>query len=303
MNSRIAFPFLVLPDDSVRFDGWLIGDPGQPLQPAGELLENWDYARDLEVAATLTIDWQLAAAALQIPADRLRLSLSLVAGTGTGHLPRRQDCLAEKVIDESSGETHLTGTLVGQRLSGRLRLSLIVRLDAPCGAGTELSPEDRGARLWQTHNDILLEDGGDSRFPVETASFSQIFRGKPQERAPWYLHWRPGAFQADFSGGIRLYLNTARPEVLARFAAGDEPTLQAIMGDVMSQMVESLLQQADAEEILLDCDEGSVAGQIQRWLDLGFPGQEIGSIKALRDQSPGIFRAALLAASEMEGAG
>ena len=57
MNSRVAFPFLVLPSDSIRFDGWMIGDPGQPLHPAGSILENWDYARDLEVYALVAIDW------------------------------------------------------------------------------------------------------------------------------------------------------------------------------------------------------------------------------------------------------
>lgn len=299
MNPRVAFPFLLLPDDAVRFDGWLIGDPGQPLQPANELLENWDYARDLEVAATVAFDWRSASAGLQLPADRLRLSLSLVAGTGTGHLPRRQDRLAEIIVDQSSDEVHLSGILPGMLLSGRLRLSLIATLDAPCDAGTVLSPKLRGARLWDSQHDILIEDGGDSRFPVETVSFSQLFKGKPQERAPWYLHWRPGALQTDFSGGIRLYVNSDRPEILARFAAGDGPTLQAIMGDVVSQMVASALDQEDAAEVLQDCDEGSAGRQIRQWLDLGFPGQETASIKALRDQNPGAFRAAILAASDM----
>lgn len=301
MNSRVAFPFLVLSDDSVGFGGWMIGDPGQPLHSAGSILENWDYARDLEVRALVAIDWAVASEALQLPRDKLKLKLSLIAGTGAGNLPRRQERLRDIVVDHSSGECHLSGVVSGQNLSGRLQLCLQVSLEAPCSDGTELSPKDAGARLWQCRHDILIEDGGDSRFPVETASFSKLFRGKPQEQAPWYLHWRAGALQADFSSGARLYVNSDRPEILARFVGGDAPTLQAIMADVMSQMVECALGQEDVAEVLADCEEGSVGRQIRQWLDFGFPGQEVASIKAMRDQNPGTFRAAILAASEVGG--
>lgn len=302
MNSRVAFPFLVLPDEAVQFDGWMIGDPGQPLHPADGLLENWDYARDLEVGTSVTIDWTAASEALQIPVDRLRFKLSLIAGTGAGNLPRRQDRLFEVVVDHASGASQLSGIVSGRELSGRLQLSFQVSLSSPCSDGTALSPQTEGARLWHCRHDILIEDGGDSRFPVETVSFSQLFSGKPQEQAPWYLHWRPGALQADFSATARLYVNSDRPEVLARFVDGDEPTLQAIMGDVMSQMVSSVLDQDDVAEVLTECDEGSVGRQVQQWLDFGFPGQEIASIKAMRDQNPGMFRAAVLSASEVGSA-
>ncbi len=303
MNQGIAFPFLILPDDVIRLDGWMVGNPGQPLHPAGSVLENWDYARDLEVSVAIGIDWCAASTALQLPADRLMLRVSLLAGTGVGHFPRRQDRLRDMVVDQSSGEVILSGIVSGKALSGRLCLSLNITLDAPCHEGSGLSPKVRGARLWHAWHDILIEDGGDSRFPVETASFSLTFRGKPQEQAPWYLHWRPGSLQSDFSGCVRLYVNSDRPEVLARFAGGDEPTLQAIMGDVVSQMIESVLALDDAADNLAGCEEGSVGRQVRQWLDLGFPGQEIESIRAMRDQNPGAFRAAILAASDLGGAG
>lgn len=299
MNRRVALPFLVLPDDAIRFDGWMIGDPGEPLVPAGRVLENWDYARDLEVGALVAIDWTVASKALQLPVKALKLKLSLIAGTGAGNLPRLQARLFETVVDQGARECHLCGVVSGRTLSGRLRLYLQASLESPCGAGSALSPKTRGARLWQSLHDILIEDGGDSRFPVETGSFSKLFGGKPQEHAPWYLHWRPGAIQSDFSACVRLYVNSDRPEILARFVDGDEHTLQAIMGDVMSQMVEFALDQEDADESLVGCDEGSVGRQIRQWLDFAFPGQEVASIKAMRERNPGTFRAAILAASDV----
>jgi len=302
MNPRIAFPFLVLPDEVVRPDDWMIGDPGVPLHRADSALENWDYARDLEVSNSISIDWAAAAEALQRAEHELRLKVSLIAGTGTGTLPRRQDRLHEVIIDRKADNVILSGTVPGWTLSGRLWLSLLVTLEGPEKSGTALSPKDRGAKLWQANHDILIEDGGDSRFPLETASFSQIFAGKPHEYAPWYVHWRPGALHEDFSAGIRLYVNSDHPEWLARIVSGDRPTLQAMMGDVMSQMVESALREVSGADDLVGCDEGSVGQQIRQWLDTAFPGQELASVKALMDRDPGALRAALLAASDMGSA-
>lgn len=302
MNPRIAFPFLVLPDDAIQPGGWMIGDPGAPLYPADSVLESWDYARDLEVANPVTINWAATAEALQLPLGEIRLKISLIAGTGAGTLPRMQDRLHEVIVDRTTDSVLLSGIVLGRTLSGRLRVLLLVTLDAPEMGGSVLSPQIRGARLWQAHHDILIEDGGDSRFPVETASFSRIFSGRPHEHAPWYLHWRPGALQGDFSAGIRLYVNSDHPEWLTRVVSGDGPSLQAMMGDVMSQMVESALREASGVDDLVDCDEGSVGQQIRQWLDTAFPGQEIPSVKALMDRDPGAFRAALLAASDMGSA-
>ena len=297
MNSRVAFPFLVLPDEAISFNGWMIGDPGQPLFPAGSILEHWDYARDLEVCAQVAINWKVASEALQLPIESIRLRLSLVVGTGTGSMPRRQYRLCEIVVDHSTWQSQLSGIVLGRTLSGRLHLSLMISMGEASADGTVLSPKIRGARLWHASHDILLEDGGESRFPVETASFSEIFKGRPQEHAPWFLHWRPSSMQSDFSACARLYINSDEPAVFARFVDGDEPTLQAVMSDVMSQMIGYALDQDDAIEALAECEEGSVGRQIRQWLDFSFPGQEIPSIKAMRDQNPGAFRAAILAAS------
>lgn len=299
MNPRIAFPFLLLPEEAVLLDGWLLGDPGLPLKMAGEVLENWDYARDLEVAASVSIDWEAASAGLQIPREELHLKFSLVAGTGAGTLPRRQDRLLERTVDCRTGQLMVSGTVPGRTLSGRLRLSLTVSLDAPEGKGSPLSPKERGSRLWSTSHDILIEDGGDSRFPVEVASFSQVFGGRPQEWAPWYLHWSPGSLLGDFSAGIRLYVNSDHEDWLARVTAGDGPTLQAMMGDVMSQMIESMFRDGFDVRELSGSDEGSIGRQVLQWLEIAFPGQEPESMKALMDRDPGSFRAAIVSVAAM----
>jgi len=299
MRSGIAFPFLVLPDDAIRPESWMIGDPGHPLHAAGDILEHWDYARDLEVSTTVSIDMDIAAKALQLPRASLQLKLVLLVGTGVGNLPRRQDRLVDTILNADSSEAHISAIISGRTLSGRIRLTLQVLLEAPTVGGTQLSPVTRGSKLWRSHKEILIEDGGDSRFPMETASFAQIFKGMPQERAPWYLHWRPAVLHADFSGSVRLYVNSDQKGLAERFAAGDPFVLQAMLADVISQMSSSVLDHDDGVELLGECEEGSVGGQILHWLDLAFPGQDFSSIGVMKNQFPGRFRAAILAAADM----
>jgi hypothetical protein len=300
MSSRVAYPFLVLSDDAVSLKSWLIGEPGIPLEEAEDILPNWDYERDLEISTSLSIDWEKAATSLQIPKKKLLLKVVLLAGTGVGNLPRRQDRLTELIVGQSSPEVDLVAMIHGRTLSGRLRLSLQVLLEAPLKASHVLSPFQRGSRLWQTHFDMLIEDGGDSRFPVETVSFSEIFHGLPQENAPWYLHWKTNVLHEAFSGAVRLYVNSDHEEIATRFAQGDGPTLQAMLADVMSQMMSSVLDHDEGEQLLDGCEEGSVGRQIRRWLDVAFPQQELKNIQAMQTHLPGRYRAAVLAAADME---
>lgn len=146
----------------------------------------------------------------------------------------------------------------------------------------------------------MLEDGGDSRFPIELADFSRSFASGEFSRAPWYLDWRAHDLNADFGGSVRVYVNSSIPEIAERFVAGDPLTLQSILGDVMSQMIGSALDDEDCEELLDDCAANTVGHQIRNWLDLSFPGQTVSAVRSLRDHFPGRFRAAILAAAEVD---
>lgn len=300
MSSRIAFPFLTLPDAAVGFRGWMIGDPGQPLRPASDLFDGWDYERDLEVHVECRFNFERVGDALGLAAEDVALCVTLKAGTGAGTMPRRLDRLASSLVSSHSPHAVLSGRVLSGRASSRLRLECAVTLGAlPANPGTAFSPNVVGARLWAQRKDILLEDGGDSRFPIELVPFSTAFRGQPQENAPWYIHWRPGQFEADFGGSVRVYVNSQYEELAKRFVDGDPLTLQAIIGDVMSQMVSAAVAIGDCDSILSHCEEGTVGGQVRRWIELAFPGQETAAVRAMHGTAPGRFRAALLAAARL----
>ena len=298
--SRIAFPFLTIPEDVIGFDGFLLGSVGTPLHEAGEILENWDYGRDLEVACQLDIDIAAIAKVLQIEAHGLVLDVSLHAGTGPGRIPRRSLLLKRARVLENEQALDLRGTVRGAELSGRLLLEVRVALAQRAQVGG-LSPQLIGSRLWSAQHDVLLEDGGDARFPVESMRFSEVFRGRAYERAPWYLHWKPDALQSDFAATVRLYVNQDFETFATRFVDGDADTLQAILGDVMSQMLARVVEDDAALAILAECEAGSVGHQVRQWMELAFPGQEVQQIRSRARQLPGAFRAEILAAAEVGG--
>lgn len=299
MNQRVAFPFNRLDNDAVGFAGWRIGDPGHPLVPAPDILEAWDYERDLEVGVSFEFDFELAAVQLDIPLDDLSMTLVLKAGTGSGKMPRRVDRLHTEQLDPLVPEVDTRVLVAGARVSGRLLIDIgIVLASEPAKSGP-LAPTMVGSRLWSARKDILLEDGGAARFPLETVSFSLAFAGQPHASAPWYVHWRTGYLDADFGGAVRVYVNSDYKELCERFVSGDPATVQAVLGDVMSQMIEHVVGMPDSEEALEDCFEGSVGDQVRGWLDMAFPGQSLNKIRAEMTGAPGRFRATIMAAAQL----
>jgi hypothetical protein len=279
----------------------MIGNPGEPLQPAPSVLSDWDYERDLEIRVTLSVDHHDLACAIGLEESDCQLSMLLRAGTGAGSLPRRLDVLDSRCLRRGSEAVTLGGLIPSATLSGRLRLELQILLDREPSRPGALAPKIPGSRLWRQYRDILLEDGGDSRFPIELLGFRDAFRGHSHQHAPWYLDWRPGLLDADFSGAIRVYVNSDREELAARFVEGDALTVQAILGDVMSQMISHTLEMSDVEEVLYGCEDGSVGQQVRKWIELAFPGQSLGSARESLEVTPGRFRAAILAAADVRG--
>ena len=291
----VALPFLTLPDEAVTDEQFLIGFSGNPLLPIEEYLQGWDYARDLGVHVRASVDMQAASAALAIPPSELQLCAILHAGTGAGSIARHAWELTRQTVHLGANEISIGGTINGGMLSGRLQLNLQLVLAAtPTACGT-LSPRLPGSRLWSARKDVLLEDGGASRFPVELTSFSHTFPGQLHESAPWYIDWRPAALGADFGGSVRVYVNSDNEALTRRFVEGDPLTLQAIVADVITQMTSSVLEQEDPDDLLAQCEDGSVGQQIRFWLDSALPGLSAPAIAEMMRSKPNAFRAALLA--------
>ncbi|WP_246053524.1 hypothetical protein [Paracoccus hibiscisoli] len=264
------------------------------------MIENWDYARDLQLRTSLTFDLRAAARSLQIDVGELKLAIIVKIGSGLGRFPRRMDRVLRIDVDNRRpAPRELKVILPGQSLGGRLYVRTEVLLAERPSAHSPLSPNLPGARLWINIAEAALEDGGDTRFPMEIVSFSKAFKSWPHEHAPWYLSFRGTSFHGDFSGTVRLYVNADHAAFAQRVIDGDPHVLQAMLGDVMVQLANMALDQEDFSETVATCEDGSVGRQIIGWLATAFPSQALNAIRSIRNTRPGSFHAALHAAAEI----
>lgn len=292
---RTAFPFLVLPDEAVTFEGWYLGDKGIPLEPVRELLEDWDYARDLTLRASIRLDWQLAADALEVEADSLVIAAALHVGTGQGRLPRRTAILARGTLSKSQTHVVLEAELHGSQLSSRITGHIHLSLGASAHGASALSPILPGSRLWSTDFDVLIEDGGSSRFPISSLSFKDAFPNSSHLFSPWYLEWRPGDLHSDFSSSVSLYVNEDEEEFHKRFHAGDRLTVQSVIGGVAFELCSVALMSEEGFDIDM-FEAGSVGAVISHWLVQAFGHTAARSAKGELERDPGAFFASMLSA-------
>jgi hypothetical protein len=299
VNRKIAFPFLTLPYESVTLGQWLVGDPGEPLVGAKDILDGWDYARDLELSVDIEIDFKTASASLAIEAEYLGLEAIFRVGTGVGAYPRKVITLARHPLTIESPSATMTGIVRSSQLSGRLQLQVsVVLAEVPKRRG-RLSPGFAAARLWSETKDILLEDGGQGRFPLESVSFSEIFAGRNYCTAPWYLLWHPDTWDTDVSGALRLYINSDCSDFQKRIVQCDRLALQIVMADVAKQLIVALLNDSDAADHLDEYSDGTVGAQVRQWLERMFSGSSLEVVRSELAFRPGQFYATVLAGMEL----
>ena len=294
-----ALPFLTLDDNSIICSPWhILGEQGASnILP--KVLDHWDYARDLSLARSITVDATRAARNLAIEDSDLKLNLVVRTGTGAGILPRV--FIDTQVLSIAAGKTSMEVGLdvVGRSLSRRLFLECTIVL-AREAAGGPLSPRLPGSKLWRDVLDVVLE-GDEPRFPVEAISFSKQFSGRPEEHALWYLLWSPFSLQLEFAGGVRLYLNSDNEGFIKRMVDRDLLTLRAVVSDVMAQMISAAVVQDGYEDLLDGYEVHSVGNQIAQWLKRAFPGQSVSAVREVLAHRPAAFHAYIQSAADLEG--
>lgn len=296
---RIALPFLTLSENTIELSEWTIGEPGQPRYPIEDIQENWDYEKDLEIGVDVNVNFEQAATDLALDQSALQMAAVLMVGTGAGTMPRVVHRACTKTLNQTNKNIRLATTLLGHTLSSQLHLEVRILFEGPIGSSKPLSPALKGAKLWQCDRRILLEDGGSSRFPIELTNFTDTFQGMPEQNAPWYVVWDPSNFHADFGGNVRLYVNSDIEEVSQRFVDGDRLLLQAIVADVMTQMISAALEHDNEEDFLSGFEEGSIGQQTRVWIETAFRGQTREIIRTIRSRYPGRFHASILAAAQL----
>ena len=296
---RIAFPFLTLDHAAIGAEPWKLFENGAETPIVEVWLPDWDSGRDLRLHRLVTTDLDRAADRLAMQIDDDALQIVVRIGTGIGNLPRRILRTSSLPLRRREPTVTIDELVSGGSLSHRLLVETLVVLRKP-RAGSALSPTRPGSKLWSDELDLLLE-GEEPRFPMEAVSFADRFAGRPEAHAPWLLHWTPGNLHRDFGGSVRLYLNSDRADVTERLLARDRTTTQAVLADVMTQIISASLRQSDFERIAAEADPCSIAGRAAGWIRLAFPGQDLAAIRSMIDLRPSVFHAGVLAAADLAG--
>lgn len=292
MSRAIAFPFLVLPDEAVQCSGWRIGVGESDLAPCGPTLEGWDYSTAVRAEVDIGFDGATVAKCLGLETTPFGITAVVWWSTGLGAMPLRH--VGQRVALAPGAPVTLGIRVPGQGLSSRIRLELELFCTVGANPANALAPDIPMARIWNFEADVLLEGGGASRFPLEAMSFGEEFPDDVRRFAPWYLCWRCGTADADFSSAVRLWINADLPVFMERFTSGDALTVQAVLGDVMEQIVSGTL---GTDEFVPDGDygEGTVGAQVRYWIESAFPGLDLEQVRGMLNQDRGTFSACLLA--------
>lgn len=299
MTSRVAYPTLTLSDDCINASQWEIMRSDGVAMPLGEYLPDWDYSVPVRVQRHLSLDWSRVTEALECGED-IKLAAVLKVGTGPGRLPRSiiHRTSVELACDRT--EASFVLTLHGNQLSSVLDLTLDIILDAPSSRSGVLTPARPADRLWKETVRTRLE-GEEPRFPIEVADFESLLGKSAAARSPWYLHWSPRDWSRDFHGSMRLYLNRDHKDLIGRVEAEESDVLRSLMADVMGQVCECLVRDAEAGTQLEACEEGSLGRQARQWLELAFPRFDLDQARAILESRPGEFRAAFQAIASIGG--
>ena len=299
MSGRVAFPFLTLSDGAVRASHWACSLDGQPEEPAGDFLSNWDAASVVRIRRRVQIEPRIAASNLEVAPENLRLSLVVRIGTGTGRLPRLILYRQTHELCEKAWEKELDIEVTGEQLSLVLDVQTQVLLAAPTDDCGPLSPRRVADRVWSDSLRIRLE-GEEPRFPMEVIDMSTLTESAISNSAPYYLQWSPSDWHRDFHGATRLYLNQRNTDFIERVQQQDGPTIQALLADVMTQICERLLiDLEEAEEIMTDAEPGSLGAQATAWLHKAWPDKDANFIRSVFKNRPSTFRAAFLSLAEL----
>jgi len=290
--SNISFPFLTLSADSISAGPWEVSLDGKDSMLLGQYTPDWDKNTEIRFKRLFRVDFDRASEELRIPRDDLKLSLSVQVGTGSGRLPRVVTQQHDEVLTDA--ELLVEVTPVSRNLSMIVDMRTDVYLPCSPSRRSDLSPHSVGDILWSDRSRSVLE-GTEPRFPIETIDFASLPDGQNLENSPWYVSWSANDWHTDFYGAMRLYLNERFEDLVQKVRDRDPLVLQAILGDALSQVCEAFVLEQDAEELMLEHEQETLAAQTVSWLEMAWPGADVTTIRSLLKQRPGLFRSTLLA--------
>lgn len=282
--SAVAFPYLRLSAEAVDADVWRFAEG----DPVPDVLPHWDYTRDVEIERVVRLDMVKAAEDLMISPAELRLGAVVACGSGGASGQRDRRIMARGAFNAIDASLKLRLALPGAELSLALALMTDIVLERKPRTAGRLSPQHPGLRLWSDRTTIQLETSA-SRFPIEAADFGVLFPGHAGQAL---FHLDCGEdLDYDFAGAVRLLINSAQPDFVARVEAGDPITLKLMLAHAMSQIVRQALLTEDFHSTA--AEPGTVAAVAAAWIELAFPAHPLDTVRAMARHDAASFETAM----------
>lgn len=294
MAPPVIFPFLTANPERVSVIWNITPEPN-----ADGILVDWEPRRNVCVSVSANVDL----AGIKTDCALKGAAVVDIALTWASQGTSFRGCIERKRLLRvaETQEVVLEGEILGTEAAGKVELCVVVIVGFDQGSvNSPLSPTEPTSIVWRIARRLLLE-GTAAQFPMETVDFASA--GFPAD-APWRLEWNP-AFPGDLLlGTVRLYLNSAHPQVVKLLTApnaGEELRwLQDMLRyDVVSQLARGSLESSE----FLDCPDahpqGSVGAHVYALLSFSFPAETIPSLADLKRNQPGDFEARLKAAFAM----
>ena len=291
MRKNIAFPFLTLSGESVIAPLWEYSLDGSEPHEAHDQspVPGWDSRSSLCLRRTIKVDMQKAAEDLACAIEGSSLAAAVRVGTGGSMTPPRRIAHRElHCLAPDSTQASFDLVLPGVTLSTTVYITTAIVVKRPISGIMKLTPANVGDTVWSDTLRLRL-DSVTSMFPIEVADLGDWF-GDECKGALWELYWQPGSWTSDEIGALQLIVNSRFPEFVDRVKSLDPLTYKAIAGDVISQVCERFLKDANSEDE--EYESLTIGARAQHWLDGMWPGMDYAGKRQILEQNPGRFRAA-----------
>jgi len=234
-----TFPYLTVDPHAIRGTPWKL-ESGSNKKLTG-FMNDWDSSNTLELRRSLLVDGYRVATT---SGAGERPEIVAVASWRGGHTYIRGS--SDKVsveLNNSRQRIDLSMSVPGDQVADTLHLQTTLVLSKPGKRADELSAKMPGSLLWidpDENPSVVQFQEGVSRFPISAVDFVEMEMG--DNKACWFLDWRPDALDIPALYNLRLYINKANSRFHNAITA-KEPSQE-------DHMMRSVLRVGIARELL-----------------------------------------------------
>jgi hypothetical protein len=242
-----TFPHLTVDPHAIRGMPWKF-ETDSPRR-LSSFIKDWDPTDSLELRRSLLVDGCRVASTSGVGAGA---EIVAVASWRGGYTYLRGSSERMQIdLDNSRQRIDFALSVPGDHIAETLHLQTTLVLNKPGKAADELAAYMPGSLLWidpDENPSVIQFQEGTSRFPVSAVDFVEMEIG--DNKACWFLDWRPDALEMPALYNLRLYINKANQRFHSAITT-KEPTQE-------DHMVRSVLRVGVARELLrgaLECEK------------------------------------------------